>query len=379
MDSLTNILKVKDNYLFEIENKPNDVISYRKLDTYQYMISCLITSNFFPWLLLLLVLKRKWNRYFVIIILILHWLLKSIAFALKGAVALDAYNPNNQYPYTMKNFHLICIANAIYFIGDIIGDWYPLIRTKSMIIDNKSLWIVYITCFVYNISKIVVITSQYLYMPMDIRIYDEKGNKVTKLMKMNMTYSMCQIASILISIFYDLSVIYVLKKNFFDHFNNIKTIFKNSFIEKFIMLSEYRVYISMIFSILFFICYTIYFTFTYYCYIKDVKYRKESINTIVANIYYLYCNINYTIMYIDQVLIKYYSDETSTVNILSLPNNSILNEFHEEKEAMLIREPNNNHNINSFQPNSDNFNSIIKFNTDIDKSSSSNSLKYSIS
>ena len=135
----------------------------------------------------------------------------------------------------------------------------------------------------------------------------------------------------------------------------------------------------MIFSILFFICYTIYFTFTYYCYIKDVKYRKESINTIVANIYYLYCNINYTIMYIDQVLIKYYSDETSTVNILSLPNNSILNEFHEEKEAMLIREPNNNHNINSFQPNSDNFNSIIKFNTDIDKSSSSNSLKYSIS
>ncbi|OUM56201.1 hypothetical protein PIROE2DRAFT_19296 [Piromyces sp. E2] len=49
------------------------------------------------------------------------------------------------------------LATIFWYIGEIIGDWYTLFRTKILVKGEKSLFLIYITCGIFNITKLILI------------------------------------------------------------------------------------------------------------------------------------------------------------------------------------------------------------------------------
>ncbi|OUM57833.1 hypothetical protein PIROE2DRAFT_17064 [Piromyces sp. E2] len=145
----------------------------------------------------------------------------------------------NEYPYSWMGWYIgICFSNSIFFTREIVGDWYLVLRTKSLI-KNKSIPLVYITCIIYNISKLVAIIFYSMNLPEPYSILSDNSytNQLREIAKNFTTIILIiQIASII----YDLANIYYLRKNFIDKYKKNQDKKKNGFIQNTFGKCSYR-------------------------------------------------------------------------------------------------------------------------------------------
>eukprot|EP00833_Pecoramyces_ruminatium_P002294 jgi/Orpsp1_1/1176326/evm.model.c7180000057203.1 len=333
-----------------------------KFDIYQKLIEVYILNPFFPWLFLILILNRKkWKRP-IIFILIFYWFFKStsdlLTKILDSIYTEFCHFEYLLWPYNVHYWKLGCISNIFLKVSEIIGDWYILMRTKAVIRNSRKILLLYITCFLFNLTKLGDIFYRFYLYPnvhksfIDFReqspleyqngniqkLYDLLNNfqdSASNLqIKLVMTLGIIQIASF----FYDVSAIYCLRKHLF---LKIKETDKKSFIEKFKQMSEFRIIISLIASIIFipFIIYMIFIIIK----LRKNEYRvgasdgdDDNLKIIlnnefnqVDNFRQVVVNINYTLMFIDQILLRFYAERmnpkykmTSTNSYIYYPNSS---------------------------------------------------------
>ncbi|ORX85075.1 hypothetical protein BCR32DRAFT_305507 [Anaeromyces robustus] len=196
------------------------------------------------------------------------------------------------------------IAIIFWYIGEIFGDWYPLLRTKAVINDKKSLLPIYITCGLFNLSKIVLIINHLCLLPNEL--YDENGVFIMEIRDTFYVYHwLFQFIIICTSLLYDLSVFLVLKKNFFPVYE-----FDFGFLKKFKTTSEFRILVTAFISIFLlpFAAFTIFLKYYYLITqrMKHVEFSYEDIRFSIAN-------LQYYMIFIDQILLFYSNNEHSNL------------------------------------------------------------------
>jgi len=246
----------------------------------------LFTNSFTIWFVLILLLHRNWKRTMGYLI---------IAFYVCNVI----YESSQQITFTFSNVlpppqsfggKLINIFYNIFYITyNLIGDWYPALRTKAIVKNKKSVRIVYATCILFNIAKII--SFFYLF-----------GN-----FRVNFDYYFIVVIA---SLIYDVSVLFVMRKNIFNSSNmrNSKML-QNNFLEKFKRTSEYRIYFSMIVSLMLLPIFVLYYIFRYVCKL-DVDDNERGIAPFIQMYIQFSLSFNYYIMFMDQILLKFYVKKT---------------------------------------------------------------------
>lgn len=286
----------------------------QKVDTYQNIIEAFIKNDFFMWVCLILLYNYKnWNRP-VILILVFHWILRSIGDLLNNTFSLMPWAPDTYWPYTNQAWLVCCaIANVFWLSGEIIGDWYPYLRTKAVTNNHRKVRLVLMMCIVYNLVKIGNIYCYFSDYPIDLRLRDEKGNLIKDIAKFKIKWWSIEIVLQIVSFLYDLSVIYALKACLFNKLKEYKSVSGNTFLSKFKQISEYRIILSMAASIIF-----LPFVIVFVIYVVT-KYKDKSTLSYIPSdetVDYLrrvVLNFNYTLMYIDQILLKSYTEKQRTL------------------------------------------------------------------
>jgi len=194
------------------------------------------------------------------------------------------------------------IGSILWYIGEIVADWYPLLRTRAVVKDKKTIIWVYIACGIFNLSKVVLIGIHLRLTPS--QLYNEKGEYDKNRVDMfYFAYWVVQLIIIYTSAIYDLSVYLVLKKSIF---SNIRTEF--GFIKKFRTISEYRILLSAVVSALFLpiVSVTIIMKFYYYVefHFHDIDFSFDEVRKIIAN-------VQYYMIFIDQILLLQSKQESS--------------------------------------------------------------------
>jgi len=205
------------------------------------------------------------------------------------------------------------IGNTFWYTGEIAADWYPLLRTRAVAKDEKSIWLVYISCALFNISKIVLISIHYIFLkPTDL--YSNEG--IFERKKVNMFYFgywINQFLVIVTSLIYDFTVYYVLRKNIFEISQS-----EFGFLRKFRTISEYRIIVSLLICI--FLLPVILVTYVLKFYYK-FAYDYDNLNFSFDDVRRLIANVQYFMIFIDQILLlrsrdnSSYNENTGITNI----------------------------------------------------------------
>jgi len=284
-----------------------------KIENYENLILPFIESDFFLWVCVILLLNRKnWKRP-VILILIIHWFLRSFGNLLRNTMDFREKEENMIWPYSMKNWYISqALAHIFWLTGEIIGDWYPLLRTKAVTKDKKKIRIVYCTCILYNLAKVNGMTTFYT-SSADLRaIVNGKTNN--GLSKFNLYWWISIGIMQITSCIYDISVIYALKTGLFNKLKEYSNFSKNTFMDKFKSISELRIICSMAISLMFlpFLAYFIYHL------VK--RYHAENlsgqlfIDSQIEQFRQVVLSSNFTMMYIDQILLRSFVEKNKTAH-----------------------------------------------------------------
>jgi len=225
-----------------------------------YAIQCPFSFTYFYWTLLVFILHKFNFKKPIMRIILYHFILRTLGniFDKLGQLYNNYYSTGIHYekeePYydcknnTMHPLKWLLsrqIATFLWYTGEIIGDLYPLLRTRAVVKDSKLIWLVYIACGIFNASKISHIILHLSYSAGSL--YNNEGayddNKSTRFYSW---YYIIQFIIICSSIIYDMSVYFVLKRCIFR-----KTNYNFGFLKKFKYLSEFRILISSLISIIF--------------------------------------------------------------------------------------------------------------------------------
>ncbi|ORX49637.1 hypothetical protein BCR36DRAFT_450235 [Piromyces finnis] len=284
-------------------------------------VGSLICNQYFVWTCFVLFLNyKRWKRP-VIIILVLHWLFRSI-----GDIFLNYQDfMEKKYPNWPWNndtwFYCFGIASIFWYLSEIFGDWYPLLRTTAIIRNPKKIRIVYIICGIYNMVKLVQMYFYITYVPYtnpDIYPDTEEGkNLFNKLYNKDLgrfkslTWGNVVI-QLIVSFFYDLSIIIILRKNLFNKLNERKNNLKeneNKFLSRFKFISEYRIVVSLIATV---VSFPLIATFSFIM-VHQFRTKDEfDIDDSRADAFrQCVLSINYNLMYVDQILLRFFVDEST--------------------------------------------------------------------
>jgi len=330
-----------------LNNTEINALPLNKGDLYQSNnILCFINNQYFTWTCLVLLLNyKKWKRP-VVIILFLHWFLRCI-----GDCFFYSYDlfekKSNRWPHSNNSWlYSYGVASIFWYFSEIIGDWYPLLRTTAIIKNKGKLKMVFITCFLYNFIKIIQMFNYLTYVPFrkGYNIPLEEKNYLHDIDEREFKFKQwINVAGQQIfSLLYDLAVIRAFKKNIFNNINNIKnddSSNENRFLYKFKIISEYRIYLSMIITVI-----GIPFIFGFTSVVVYVNFRND-INTKDQNsiddsradfLRRIILNLNYNLMYIDQILLRFfveqninirknYNSSSNTTNSSNPTNHNIFN------------------------------------------------------
>ncbi|OUM60672.1 hypothetical protein PIROE2DRAFT_13489 [Piromyces sp. E2] len=131
----------------------------------QEILMAYLKNLFFPWVLLILIINNKNRKRPVIMLLIVHWLLRSTGDSINKIMYF--YDPVFVIlKENAKIWYIGCgIANIFWMAGEIVGDWYPLIRTRAIVNNKKKVRIVYVTCLLYNLTKLYNIIFYFIEIP----------------------------------------------------------------------------------------------------------------------------------------------------------------------------------------------------------------------
>jgi len=343
--NLENILYNNGINQINNEDKP-----YNILLIFQYIIKDYI-NGFFPLILIILLINRKkWKRP-VVFILIAHWFLKSTGNALRDTLYLTTPTDelNRNWPYFSKSWLMITLSQTLYIGGEIVGDWYPLIRTKAVIMNKEDLRKVYFTGILFNLSKIVMIMRYYAVYLLDPVDMDNEQVKRFNYKYTIIWYYAFYLFMILCSLGYDLSIMRVMKKKIFDSYkrNSASTGNNNGsksfFMERFKIMSKIRTVISMTGPVLFLPIVLVYLKFRQgECLNVDDTCSDIPIDGIVYGLSYFVRDISYNLMYIDQILLRFYAERNNPKYRLSTVFSSMHNGFNDNKNG-------NSFTVNSFQ------------------------------
>ncbi|ORX80365.1 hypothetical protein BCR32DRAFT_22745 [Anaeromyces robustus] len=302
----------------------------------------------FPFFILFLV-GKKWKNT-IIYMIIVNYILRYIGDVIGNISQLMTPKyPTYEYPSNEGYKWGHALSRLILYTGDIIADWYLLIRTKAIVKSNKKIRWLYITCIIFNISKIAKIYFNFKYVPFKDNFNPELKEDVLDFYLRKVEYKknkwICDLIGQITSVIYEIAVIIVLKKNVFinyDHITNNATK-ENFFIVKFKRLSVYRIYCTVFLSILcspliFVFCIKLIIGLNQVNYLPDdekISYYKKNCNDKnIENVRLAIMNFTYCLMYLDQILLRQYSKQGQVVVFQS--NNSVNSNFR-----------NNNSNINN--------------------------------
>ncbi|OUM70542.1 hypothetical protein PIROE2DRAFT_1428 [Piromyces sp. E2] len=285
-----------------------------RVDTVQKIVESYITSPYFLWVCLILLMNKKnWKRP-VMLVLFVHWLLRSTGDALTTTMEYVPSDMNSMSNENSQNWLVgIGIANIFWITGEIAGDWYALLRTRAIINNKKKLIPVYITCIIFNLIKVFSI-FHFFYQFSNVNQGNDGNQNMTQFgLSWWILVAVIQASSFL----YDLSVILCLKQNLFKQLKSY-SLGKNSFIERFKKISEFRIVFSMLANISFFPIILLYIFFVLRYSLKNdssVPFDDDSMEVIRKTV----INVNFTLMYIDQILLKCYvkRDNNNNNNLTS--------------------------------------------------------------
>jgi hypothetical protein len=283
-----------------------------------------VQSQFFYWTLLLLIIHKFNFKKPIMKLILYHYVFRTLGDIVDGlcngfikhyfsisATGECANDIGNTERSPLKWFISRQINSFFWYIGEIIGDWYPLLRTKAVARDKSSLRYVYITCILFNITKISIPISQFFLSPTSL--YTKEGVYDNAHVEGYYNYYwFIQVAIIVASLLYDLSVYMALKKNLFD-----KSVGEFGFLKKFRTISEYRIVVSALIgciglpvSLVTAIAKVALYNNQY----KELNFTIEDFRTVVNNVQYM-------MIFIDQILLIRSKDD-STVETYGGSNNS---------------------------------------------------------
>jgi len=323
------------------------------LQTLIYALIVPVTSYFFYWTLIICILHHFNLKKPVMKLILTHYLVRLIGDFFDGFGNLftryyaydyiDDLRINTQCVHTLSSetVHPLKwvitrhLAIIFWYIGEIFGDWYPLLRTKAVIKDNKVLLPVYFTCGLFNLSKIVLILNHLCLLPN--KLYDENGVFIMEKRDNFYIYHwLYQFIIICTSILYDLSVFLVLKKNFFP-IND----FDFGFLKKFKTTSEFRILATAYVSIFLLPFAAIAISLKYYFLLTQrVKHAEFSFEEVRFSI----INLQYHMIFVDQILLFHSSNEHS--HMLS----AIFNKKKKSKNSSSKQSSKSKHDNNSNHP-----------------------------
>ncbi|KAG4102036.1 hypothetical protein H8356DRAFT_1653289 [Neocallimastix lanati (nom. inval.)] len=333
-------------------------IGDRSIDIKQQSYCSFITSKFFPWLFLILLFHKKKRKRPVIFVLLGHYLFRSLGSFLQYWIEIRPRGTNSIWPYTYSNwYYFYAPSNVFSLLGEIIGDWYPLIRTKAVTNNKRNIKIITCLCILYNLVKVYGMLCFFSDYPIDLRRFDEKHKEVNGTITFKIRWWGTVIAIQIVSLFYDLSVIYSLKSGLFDKLKNLRKYNNNSFIEKFKHVSEFRIILSMSASLLFLPFIIMFVISLYNEYTHGKNPAKINLETQIEQLRQTVLSVNFTFMYIDQILLRCFVErnrqpKSNTIPWNSYNNNEVQNITHrytyEKSDSFqnINKAPDYNHNNN---------------------------------
>ncbi|ORX83236.1 hypothetical protein BCR32DRAFT_292134 [Anaeromyces robustus] len=270
-------------------------------------------SQFFYWTLLLLIMYKFNTRRPVMKLVLYHYIFRVIGDIIeqlgnlmpyyhrldKDGSCLHTLDFTEQHPF--KWFLTRQINSFFWYTGEIIGDWYPLLRTKSVTKNRRSLRLLYGSCILYNITKLIVPLSQLYVSPTKLYINGVYNNDYVN--GYYNFYWCLQSLIILASVFYESIVYFTLKKELFDKTNS-----DYGFLKKFRTMSEFRIVVSAVVLIiafpLLFLSSCLKVIFYYHDDLKYLNYSLEDFRLVITNVQYM-------IIFIDQILLNTKSDRNN--------------------------------------------------------------------
>ncbi|OUM57869.1 hypothetical protein PIROE2DRAFT_64759 [Piromyces sp. E2] len=287
-----------------------------------------LQSQFFYWTLLLLILHKFNFKKPVMKIILAHYVLRAIGDILDQLSGLMSHyytsdgNGNCKNGVDAAEQHPLRwlltrqIGCIFWYLGEICGDWYPLLRTRAVARDQRSMIWVYVTCGLFNLSKIVLLFIQFIFLPAS-KLYkqDKTGGYVYDNDKKNEYYNIYwgNIGVIILcSLMYDVTVFFVLKKQIFSRTKN-----EFGFLKKFRTISEYRIIVSVLICCFLLPVVLVTIAMKYYYYysngMKELNFSFEDIRTLIVN-------VQYFMIFIDQIMLFRSKDDSSMGETTSMTN-----------------------------------------------------------
>jgi len=314
--------------VFFNETGSSEQFKFNKVDGFQQIFDAYIKNSYFLWTVLVLLLNAKNWKKPVVSVLVIHWFLRSSGDLIRNVILVREVEPNTVFPFDKTNWIISnSVAHVLWLAGEIVGDWYPLLRTKAVTNDEKSMRKVYATCILYNIVKVYGMWCFFKDLnKLDFSYQASRKPGAVSVIENNMDWWIDIMFILITSCLYDIAVILTLKSNLFNKLKKRHN--KNSlFLEKFKEISELRIMISMLASIIFLPFVIVFIFYIEYNYIKykDIKMQSDS---EIEHLREVVINFNYSLMYIDQILLRIIakkSKNSSSNNSSSYGNSSSSN------------------------------------------------------
>ena len=283
---------------------------WNKFDIYQKMATPHLRCELFPWIIVIFTLNSQNLKKPIILVLIAHFFIRYFGdFFYQSQYVLPTEKEKYSWPSSMTIWYVSYgVGNIFYSVGEIIGDWYPLLRTKAVANNSKKVKLVFATCILYNLSKVLGMFC-YFY-DIDLRYLDGGLiNPKTAIFKIRW-WTVIAINQ-LTSCIYDISVIYALKACLFDRLKEFKNSGRHNFLEKFQKISEFRIVVSMAVSLVF-LPFVFFFVYINKNSCQNTPEKCDfSIDFSLENIRRVVICLNYNFMYIDQILIRRYAERSN--------------------------------------------------------------------
>eukprot|EP00833_Pecoramyces_ruminatium_P011611 jgi/Orpsp1_1/1185643/evm.model.c7180000094709.1 len=283
-------------------------------------------------------------------------------------------------------------ASIFWFSSEIIGDWYLLIRTKALIKNTRKTRWVFVACLFYNLVKIgqMFVFLKYIPFPKGYHKQETPDGKYYVLSMAEHKYNKWVNVALqqLCSLVYDILVFLALKNNIFNKIKNVKINDSGrSFLHNFKQISEYRIFISIIVTLvgipfLFSFCFKIIYLKNY-ADAKDfpdegarISYLGENVNDMYIDpIRVCVLNFNYVFMYIDQILLRFFVEKNNSSKKSSSNQSGTLtnNSFKLSNNPSIFT---NNSNNTVFIPASNSYNNNYTINRNYDEYDERNPMNF---
>jgi hypothetical protein len=283
-----------------------------------YAIQKPFTFLYFYWTILVFILHKFNFKKPIMRLILYHFVLRATGDLLDKLGGLYEYYFTNDYikdgdvivgvrckytdwhPFNWFLTREIC--SILWYVGEMVGDWYPLLRTRAVVRNSKSIWAVYVTCIIFNLTKVALIVLHLSRSPTEM--FDKMGSyDYDAGLHFYNKYYIIQLIINYASFLYDITVYIVLKRSIFT-----KTHSKEGFFKKFKNLSEYRMLVSALVCSIFLpiISINIFMKFYY-----QKVYNYKSLNFDFEDTRRMVSSVQYYMIFIDQILLSRYKSGSS--------------------------------------------------------------------